>query len=281
MDQGTKRDIEKKTWEILQDAGLIKPPIKVDELISHLKLHLDYYSLEDPGFVSRLKHKFDVKTHKLLEIVKRSKIVAAWFPENSKILIDRNLPDKKKTFPQFHEVVHSILPWHKSFFLGDTAETLHPTYQDSLEHEANYGASELWFCGPVFRQRVPDFSLEWNSVPLLQKDFSTTLTTTLWKFVVSQNEKAVIGVVSVPPWKLNETSTNCRYFIKSPIFEKFFSNVKSEIILAQIEANIVPKKGGILGVFEVKCLDDNGKMHLFRGETFYNQHELLTLIVIR
>lgn len=281
MDSGTKRDIEKKAWEILQDAGLIKPPINVEDLIKHLKLHLDYYSLEDPGFITRLKHKFDVKTHKILDVVKRSKIVAAWFPESSKILIDNNLPERKKTFPQFHEIVHSILPWHKNFYLGDTAETLQPTYQDTLEHEANYGASELWFCGPVFRKQSLDFSLEWKSVPQLQKDFSTTLTTTLWKFVVTQNEKAVVGVVSVPPWKGNQLPSNCRYFIKSPMFEKYFSNVDAGLILAQIEAGITQKRGGIIGIYEVRCVDNNGKMHVFRGETFYNQHELLSLIVIK
>lgn len=206
--------------------------------------------------------------------------MAAWFPESSKILLDTSLPPPKRTFPQFHETVHSILPWHKGFFLGDTAQTLSPEYQEALELEANYGASELWFCGPEFRKRSLDFALEWKSIPELRDMFGTTLTTTLWKMVVSQKSPA-LGVVSIPAWKAEAGAERCKYVIKSPEVMTRFSKVDRRMLLAQIESNIVQRRGGPLGTYEVVLTDDNGDLHSFQAETFFNRHELLTLFVYK
>ncbi|MGZ6298710.1 MAG: hypothetical protein ACXWM2_04925 [Parachlamydiaceae bacterium] len=278
MDARTQNDIEKRTWKVLQDAGLTEPPVKIDEVIEFLKLHIDYYSLEDPSFLQNLFHRFDVKSHKILEAVKKSKIVAAWYPENSKILIDNSLADAQKTFPKYHEVLHSILPWHQGYFLGDTAQTLSLEYQESLELEANYGASELWFSGPTFRTRCKDFPIAWETVPKLKEMFGTTLTTTMWKFVVSQ-EIPVIGVVSIPIWKWDGKEERCRYLITSPSFARQFSKVSKEIALAQFENKIAKRSGGPLGNYEAHFVDTNGDLRVFKGQTFFNRHDLLTLFV--
>ena len=53
---------------------------------------------------------------------------------------------------------HRLLPWHKPFFFGATAQTLDPAYQADLEAEANYAAGRLLFLGNRFTEEARDLA---------------------------------------------------------------------------------------------------------------------------
>jgi Zn-dependent peptidase ImmA (M78 family) len=281
VDHYTRQEIEKVAWKILNDAGLTEPPIKPDDLIEHLRLNLDFYSLEDPGFVKTLTHKFNIKVQHLKKALQKSKLVAGWMPDCSKIVIDGTLPEKKKIFPQFHEITHSILPWHKDFFLGDTAQTLDHDYQEALEIEANYGASELMFCGPVFRKEVVYFDVSIKSVKELGKRYDNSLVTTVRKLVRSQAEANCFALVSIPTWFESEKLPGAVKSLEpSTPFTNQFSTSVSEAIVSQVNSQVHYRKGGPLGEFNVTISDRNGDCFEFECETFFNTHEIITLGIL-
>lgn len=282
MDQYTQKEIEKIAWRILKDAGLTQPPIKPNDLIEHLRLNLDFYSLEDPGFLKSLQHKFNVKIQHLKNAVQKSKMIAAWLPDVSRIVIDGSLPEKKKIFPQFHEITHSILPWHKEFFLGDTAQTLDHEYQELLENEANYGASELMFCGPMFRAEITDLDPSMKTVQLLKKKYENSLVTTARKLIRSQPESICFVTVSSPPWfELDQNPGTLKSLEVSQLFEKQFSMKVKETLIGQINPQLIERRGGSVGEFIVIITDLNFDCYEFECETFFNTHEIITIGILR
>lgn len=163
MDKSTRKEIDKVIWRTLRDAGLTQPPVRIEDLLQHLKLHRDFYDLENPTFLQRVAHKIQIGKHRLVEIIQSVKLFAVWLPDETRIIVDQSLPPPKQEFASFHDSTHRILVWHRSFYLGETAQTLDPDYQEMLEGEANYGASGLMFCGPVFTQEALQTSPEWSS----------------------------------------------------------------------------------------------------------------------
>ena len=99
------------------------------------------------------------------------------------IYVDSTLPEPKKKWASFHDATHGILEWHRPYFLGDTAQTLDPDFQDKLEAEAHYGASGLMFGGNVFTRDALDSTPEWDSIEMLIKEYKTSYVTTLRRFV--------------------------------------------------------------------------------------------------
>jgi hypothetical protein len=56
-------------------------------------------------------------------------------------LIDTSQPKPKQVWASFHDTVHTLLPWHREFFLGDTAQSLEHEYQDMLESAPGFPAA--------------------------------------------------------------------------------------------------------------------------------------------
>ena len=179
MDDATRREIDKVVAKTLKEAGLTDPPIDINDLLQHLEVHRDYYDLEDPSLLKRFWYKVEIGKEKLFRILNKIKLAAVWLPDEEKIFIDSSLPQRKKEWASFHDATHSILEWHRPFFLGDTAQTLDPDFQEMLEYEANYGASGLMFGGKIFTKEALDTSPNWASVESLQKRYKKSLATTL------------------------------------------------------------------------------------------------------
>ena len=156
LDPSTRGEIEKVTWRLLKEAGITSPPVHVPALVGHLDLYREFYDLQDPTFLDRTKHKIIVYGHKMSEIVKRIKLKAVLLFDEDRILLDTTLPEIKHDWATCHEVGHRALRWHKTYFRGDTAQTLHPEWHERLEAEANYAASDLMFCGPLFGREAAD-----------------------------------------------------------------------------------------------------------------------------
>lgn len=285
MDSKTRLAIEKETALVLKRAGITGPPVNIEQLLYHLKLHRDFYSLEDPGFVQRVMFEMQTRMENLYHVVRKSKLVAAWFPENSKIVVDRTLHPHKINWASFHEVTHSVLPWHRPFYLGDTAQTLDPAFQQDLESEANLGASCLIYCGDVFTKDALQAPVSWNSVTALSKRYGASLTATSRRLVLYGHDLPMCVLVIRPWWLLQgfveDQEDDCRHFVRSPRFESEFGSISSNDLLLEVKRNVWPRKGGPLGDFSLCLENNNGVPFEFFAESFFNTHDVVVLFVQR
>ena len=106
-----------------------------------------------------------------------------------------------------------MLYWHRDLFLGDTAQTLEPFYQDVLEEEENNGASAL-MCGPRFTEQAQDLKLGWSAVEELKRVQKKSYVTVLRRYVEHGPDVALAGLVSTARWDLkpDDQPTRCRHF---------------------------------------------------------------------
>jgi hypothetical protein len=181
----------------------------------------------------------------------------------------------------FHDSMHKLLPWHRAYFLGDTAKTLDPDFQEKLENEANYGASGLMFCGKLFTNEALDTVPQWKSIRELQKRYKKSLVTTLRRYVEFSHQLPMAMMISTPRWeeKPNGQENRWRHFVGSGHFLVRFGCVRPDVVLSEIDSNTVLRRGGPVGEFGLCLSDVNGDLHEFHAECFYNQHDILTLIV--
>ena len=283
MDEWARRRIDKIAAQTLKEAGIGAPPVEVEDLLTYLKVHREFYDLEDPALLKRFWHKVQVQKEKLIRVVKKIRLAAVWLPDEDLILVDKSQPQPKQEWASFHDSVHTLLDWHRPYFLGDTARTLDPDYQEALEEEANYGASALMFCGRRFTSDALDTSLEWASVEELKRQYKKSWVTTLRRFVEHGHDHSIAMMVSTPWWtqKPDDQIHRCRHFVGSRRFVKQFIGIDSGEVLAAVDENTTKRRGGPVGDFEFVLEDANGESHEFRAESFFNRHYILTLMVHR
>jgi len=281
VDKGTRRGIEKATWKTLKETGIVEPPVHIEPILEHLELDRDFYDLEDPTLLRRFWHKVKVQGHQLSKIIHKIKLAAIWLPNEARIMVDASLPSPKQEWASFHDSIHRILPWHRPFFLGDTAQTLDPDYQLILENEANYGASALMFCGPIFTKEACDTTKEWVSVKALANRYKKSLTTTLRRYVEHGHNHPMLMLVSTPYWRSKPTDQpeRWRHFVRSKKFMEQFSNVRPSDVLVAVDANSNDHRRWQVANFIFVLNDDNGVSHEFHVESIDNTHDLLTLCV--
>ena len=195
MNEETRREIEDVAWRTLRDAGLTQPPVSIEALLDYLELFREFYDLQNPSFLDRTKHRIWVNGRK---IVKKIKLQALLFHDKNRIVVDEALPEIKREWPSFHEVSHKILVWHRPYFYGDTAQTLNPDWHVPLEAEANFGASALMFCGPLFTGEARDTKPGWASVEELKKRYGKSYSTTLRRYVQFGPEVPMAMLTSTP-----------------------------------------------------------------------------------
>lgn len=281
MNETTRNEIEKTARKTLKDSGIVHPPVHIEVLMEHLRLYRDFYNLQSPTFLDKAKYKIRVHGRKMVDIIRKINLVAVLLYDEERIVVDANLPEIKWDWSTSHEISHRILRWHRPYFYGDTAQTLDPDWHEILELEANYCASELMFCGNVFKKEACEVGKNWESVALLKKRYGKSWTTTLRRYVEHGHDHAMVMLVSTPYWKVKpaDQPERWRYFIKSKKFIKQFSNIKPEQVLTKLDDNSNIRRGGIVADFTFPLIDDNGVLHEFHAESFYNTHYLLTLCV--
>jgi len=281
VDDSTRREINKIVERILRDSSL-EPPIDINEILSFLKLHRDFYSLDEPGLLKKFAHRIQIGTNKAINVIRdKVKLAALWLPEETRILVDESQPKPKQLWASFHDTVHTVLPWHRDFFLGDTAQTLEPEYQDSLEEEANYGASALMFGGEQFSTAAVDTVPCWDSICELQRLHKKSYTTTFRRYIEHSHKIPLAGLISTPWWKrsADPNQTRLKHFVVSRQFLLGFPNISASTLLAMVRGNTRPTKFGSAGEFTFSLTNIRGESVEFIGEAFTNQHELMTLFV--
>ncbi|MGZ3720717.1 MAG: hypothetical protein ACXVB8_20565 [Bdellovibrionota bacterium] len=280
MDRKTAQDIDRTVEKLLKEMGRLTPPLRIEDVIQHLSIDHSYYSLEDPGLLKEIFHRFKIGKKKATDLVQKVKLKGLWLPDSNQILVDLSVVEKKRKWVNAHEVSHKIIPTHSQFFQADTAETLDPEYHEMLEMEANYGASALIFMGQRFTTEAVDVAPCFKTIELLSKRYQNTLATTLRRFVLLSHNLPMLGMISTPYWKeLPEGQpSRCRYFIPSPLFADQFSAVEPLAALKLVDGYTVPKRGGMVGTDTLELVDDNGLRHEFLAESFFTSYDLLTLI---
>jgi hypothetical protein len=257
IDEYTCREIDTIVERVLKEAGFKKPPIHIEELLSFLEIDRDFYDLEDPGFLRRMQHKIKISGQKLVKLAKKVRLVAVWLPDRERILIDGSLPAPKQKWASFHDVTHSLLPWQKIYFLGDTAETLDPDIQMRLEAEAHYGASALMFGGRMFTKEALDTDPRWLSIESLTKRYEASYPTTLRRYVQFSHDLAMVLVVSTPWWMdvPDGQEYPWRHFVRSKKFRAEFGNITPGELLERINEHTKKRRGGPVGDFGLSLLN--------------------------
>jgi hypothetical protein len=281
MDRATRAEIQRIAARTLQDAGLTEPPLSVERLLEHVQLHRDYYDLSNPGFLDRAKHKLRIHGRKLVEIVKKVRLQAVLLFDESRICIDQDLPKIKHPWASCHETGHRVLPWHKPFFFGDTAETLDPAYQADLEDEANFTAGRLLFLGNRFTQDARDIPPTIAGVKSLAKRYGASLTTTLRRYVEQGPEIAMAMLVSTPAWSQqpDDQPHRWRHFVPSARFSGLFPDASADEFRVLVDKHARYRKGGPVAEFGFGLLDARSERHEVGAWSFNNQHYLLTLFI--
>ena len=283
MDDDARFEINRIACGVLKEARLVEPPICIEDVLEHLNVHRKFYDLADPSLLQSFAHKLRVGSHRIVDIARKIKLAAIWSPDRNEILIDESQPEPKQLWASFHDATHRVLPWHREFFLGDTAQTLEPYYQEALEEEANYGASALMF-GPRFTEQAKDLPLGWGAIEELKKVHKKSYVTVLRRYVEQGPAYPLAGVVSTPHWDLkpDDQETRCRHLVRSAEFALLFPRVSGENLRQIIDAHTERRRGGPIGRFEVNLTSPvTSRTHSFLGESFYNSHYVLTLFTLQ
>ncbi|MCE5317256.1 MAG: ImmA/IrrE family metallo-endopeptidase [Parachlamydia sp.] len=285
MNDQTRKEIDRNVLRVLRDAGIREPPVRIEDVLECLELNRTFYDLDDPSLLQRFHHRITVGGSKLNLKLKRVrekiKLAGIWMPDEERIIIDKTLPPVKQEWASFHDTTHTILNWHKPFFLGDTAQTLDPDFQEMLESEANYGASALMFGGKLFTKEGLDTRPQWSSIELLKKRYQKSLVTTLRRYVEFTHNLPMLMMISTP-WWLEVPSDQpypWRHVVPSPYFSDAFGRIDPESFVDLVNNNITKKRGGVVGSFEFIMENLNGDNCEFTAECFFNSYYVLTMAV--
>jgi Zn-dependent peptidase ImmA (M78 family) len=286
----TAAEINRQVTKVLRGLGNPKPPLSLDDVRELLKLDRQYYSKTSDGIlretVSRLKvagKQILRRPGLLLDAILKSELKALYVPDRKIILLDETVPDIKQRWSESHEIVHSLLDWHGSVMLGDDRITLNLACHEQIEAEANFGAGRLLFLQGKFELVARDSKCRMEEIRSLGHSFGNSITSTLWRFVELRDDP-VLGVVSQHP-RYTDASFDpqqpCRYFIRSSLFAKTFSEIDETTIFDLMRTKCSWRKYGPIADDEVLLTDDNGAKHVFGFEAFHNRYETLGIFVHR
>jgi hypothetical protein len=282
LDQRTSRDIDNRVNRIHSELGYQGGKVELAEVRGLLRLDLSYYTVDQPGLFGELVHKLKVGAQQvikrpalLLEAVRKFDLKALFVPDRKQILIDATLPDLKKRWAEGHEIVHSVLPWHAEYMLGDTKATLTPGCHEQIESEANYGAGRLFFPAQEFVSLQRALPINLQRIREIATHFGNTTTSTLWR-CVENDDRPCFGVIGAHPHRRCEGDLDVEHLIQSPSFADRFSKFKEEEAIRLLRSYCSDKRAGPLGVAEIVISDDLGTKHIFLAETFCTRYPTST-----
>ena len=216
----------------------------------------------------------------IVEVVRKLDLKALWLPDRQRILIDSDQPRLKWRWNEAHEIIHSVIEWHKDYLHGDTERTLKPLCHAQIEAEANYGAGRLLFLQQLFDEFVMNSQPSFDLVMAANKKFGNTMTSTLWRVTEALGVPALAIVSQHPHYRTPDFDrlNPCKYFIRSQSFEERFASI-SEIEAFEILRGYCSwRKRGPVAKEEVIIADDRGDAHVFLFEAFCHKYEMLSLI---
>jgi hypothetical protein len=289
LEENEKRDIREQVGRILRDLGNPEPPLKLEEVRTLLALDLQYYRSSDPGLLTELTHRFTLLARKsipdlgrhLLSALAKSQLCAFWVPQSSRILVDEDVPKPRHRWIEAHEILHSVIPWHREHLLGDNLETVDPACRAVLELEANYGAGRLLSLQDRLASEARDLALTFASIKTLAKRYNNSIVSTFWRAVEDREPThPVFGVISVHPHHPDVGSHDgpnpWRYYIRSSAFCTQFATTGPETVFALINQYASRRKTGPVFSARHVLADAVGEQWEFQIESFSTKHALLT-----
>ena len=286
----TSKDIDDRVERVLRGLGNPEPPINLDEVRELLKLDKKFYTANDPSLIDEVISRIRVASIQVykrpalfLDVVKKFSLKALYVPDQKRIFLDKSQPEIKHRWNEAHEIGHSLIPWHDDVMHGDNDRTLAKDCHEKIEAEANFAAGRILFLQDRFFEEAASMPPTIETIKALRDRFGNTLSTTLYRFVETVgNEIPIIGIISKHPHisrrSPEDTYQNmCRHFIQSPAFAKRFSRISEASIMQWISSYCGAQRGGPLGDSELILNDDNGQLHKFYFETFFNTNEALSL----
>lgn len=286
----TAQDIDQRVARVIEGLGNPEPPLDLASVRELLKLDRQFYTLDDPTLMNEVISRIRVATIQvfrrptlLLDAIKKLSIQALYIPDQKRILLDQDLPEKKHRWNEAHEIGHSLLPWHEDIMFGDNKLTVSQECHAQMELEANYAAGRLLFLRERFVAEARSVESEISSIQKLHRMFGNTLSSTLYRFVeAASNDCPMVGLITGHPHEDYRSEdfdplNPCRHLIRSPGFSEKFGKISERDIFACLEQYCLPKRGGPLGEADLILFDDNGAQHIFHFETFYNSYDALTL----
>jgi hypothetical protein len=285
LDEGTVQDIDKRVDRILSDLGNPTAEVQLPEVRQLLKLDLQYYSSKDDGLLKEVLHKLTIGAKQVLarpsllaDAIKTFDLKALFLPDRKRILIDSAMPDLKKRWGEGHEVLHSVLPWHADYSLGDNRTTLSPACHERIEAEANYGTGRLLFPPKPFGDLAYATAPTLEHIRKVARHFGNTITSTLWRYV-ENSDVCAFGSVGQHPRYPKDGEEDVSYFIRSRSFLRDFGQVTEKELFDKVRTYCSFRKAGPLGGAEAVFRDVSGQEHVFQMESFGITHAVLTLAI--
>lgn len=283
-------DINELVSRMLRDLGNPEPPLSLD-VVRHLqKLDLTYYSKTDLNLLDEMAHRAKMAGSTLMSSARRMIEVVEKFnlrgllmlkQDEKKIFIDNDVVQLKRRFIIAHEILHDLLPWHRSLLLGDNESTLSPSCHQLMEAEANYGARRLIFLGDRFQREAKDLELSWKSIQAVRERYGNTLTTALWQMVCERYpDHPVFGLISRHPLhpeiggRVDGSAVS--HMMRSKGFQIRFSKVVSADAYRLVRTYISGRKKGPIGSGICRMVDSNGETCEFEMSSFSNGYDVLT-----
>lgn len=290
IDDYERSDINEHIARLLRDLGDPKPPLRLDVVRELQKLDLTYYSKADLNLLDEMAHRAKMAGHDISSTAKSMRDVVSKFglkgllmlkEGDKRIFIDDDVVPLKRRFVIAHEILHDLLPWHRSLLIGDNESTLNPTFHQAMEAEANYGGRRLIFMGDRFQREALDCSFDWKTIAKFKDRYGNTLTTTLWQMVCERDpEHPAFGLISRHPYHTDICAKagagNVAYFPRSRGLIKRFPGLSHDIAYSAVIHHATAKKTGPVGEGESVFYDANGEAHLFEIFSFSNTYDLLT-----
>ncbi len=286
----TAKDIDERVERVLRGLGHPEPPLRLEDVRELLKLDREFYTADDPGVLREAISRIRVagtQVYKrptlLIDAIKKASLQALYLPDRRRILLDASLPKPKHRWSEGHEIGHSLIPWHQAIMLGDNALTLTPVCQEEVEAEANFAAGRLLFLRERFTEEVRSLEPSIEAIRALKEIFGNTLSTTLYRVVESFGaDRPLVGMISGHPHPIRrgknfDPSKPCRHFIRSSAFRGHFGKTSEVELFREVSGYCGAQGGGPLGEEEMILSDDNGDLHRFQFETFFNRYDALTL----
>jgi hypothetical protein len=286
----TAQDIDQRIERVLRGLGNPEPPLRLEDVRELLKLDLGYYTADNPGFAQETISRIRVATIQvyrrptlLIEVIRKLSLKALYLPDRKRILLDGSLPVLKHRWNEAHEIGHSLIPWHEAMMHGDNDHTLSRSCHEHVEAEANFASGRLLFLRDRFAEEALSLEPCFKTVKQLHKTFGNTMSTTLYRFVESIGEEnPVVGMITCHPHVErrpldHDANKPCKYVVQSAAFQTRFGKITEIELFNVLSRYCGSQKGGMLGKTEMILTDNNGDLHRFYFETFYNSYDALTL----
>lgn len=282
LDDRTARDIDDRIARVHRDLDHPGGKLELADVRALLRLDLAYYRADDPGLLQEVVHRLRLGAKQvigrpslLIEAVRKFDLRALFVPDRRQILIDEGLHDLKKRWSEGHEIVHSLVPWHAEYMLGDNKVTLAPSCHDQIEAEANFGAGRLFFPPAELLTLIRASTLDFQRIKAISRHFGNTITSTLWRCVEADPNPS-FAVIGDHPHRPEADKPEIEHLVRSPSFARRFGRFEEGQIMALLRTYCGRQRGGSLGAGEIILQDDNGDDHVFFAESFCNKHSTLT-----